>query len=151
GPPALQDVAGALALPGFAPAFLSAHTRAWYQGLLAMDAGVGRPSASSPDVPLLIALYGFEISALLVVLALHARVFTRALVSLDTALFSVWCLGLVASAAIVVRRWRRQDRQRVLLTAALNLVPVLLLLVGGEVAVRALSRPTARGPVFMET
>ena len=37
------------------------------------------------------------------------------------------------------------------LTVALNVVPVLLVLVGGELAVRMLSRPTTRGPVFMGT
>ena len=116
-----------------------------------MDAGFARSPVSAPDVPLLIALYALEVSALLVVIGLHARVFARALASLDTALFAVWCLALVASAAIIAWRWRRQDRRRVLLTAALNLVAVLLLLAGGEVVVRTLSRPTARGPVFMDT
>ena len=96
-------------------------------------------------------LYALEVSALVVTLALHTRVFARPLLSLDGVLFFSACLGLVGGAAVVVRRWRRQDRRRLVLTAVLNVVPVLLLLVGGELAVRMLSRPTTRGPVFMGT
>ena len=116
-----------------------------------MDRAPARSSAPVPDVPLLISLYTLEVSALLVTLALHTRVFARSLLSLDLALFFIACLGLVGGAAVIVRRWRRQDRRRLVLTAVLNVLPVLLLLVVGELAVRMLSRPTARGPVFMGT
>ena len=83
--------------------------------------------------------------------ALHAGVLARALLSLDVALFADRVAGLVASATVIARRWTRGDRRRRLFTAALNVVPVLLVLAGGEVAVRTLSRPTDRGPVFMGT
>jgi hypothetical protein len=96
-------------------------------------------------------LYALELSALLATVALHRRVFARALVSVDTALFLVACLGLVGSAAIIVRRSRRAAGRRLAFTVALNLVPVALLLIGGELAVRMLVRPTDRGPVFMGT
>ena len=116
-----------------------------------MDRAPARPSVPAPDVPLLISLYVLEISALLVIVALHKRVFGRPLLGLEGAIFLVACLALAGAAAVIVHRWRRGGRRRLVLTVALNLVPVLLLLVAGEVAVRILSRPTPRGPVFMGT
>ena len=110
-----------------------------------------RPSVPTPDVQLLVSLYILEISALLVIVALHKRVVARSLMSLDGVAFLMGCLALVGAAALATQRWRRGGRRRLLLTVALNIVPVLLLLVAGELAVRMLSRPTPRGPVFMGT
>src|SRR5262245_59373723 len=125
---------------------LSAHIPAWYQNLLTMVGAPARPSAATPDARLLAALYGLEASALLLVLALHARAYARAIPSLDTALLALWVALAAAGAGAVVWRWQRSDRRRAIATALLNLIPVLVLAAAGEGAVRLLARPSSRGP-----
>jgi len=116
-----------------------------------MSRAPARPSVPAPDVPLLVSLYALEISALLVTVALHKRVVARSLLSPDVAIFLIACLALVGAAALMIHRWRRARPRPLVFTVVLNVVPVLLLLVTGELAVRILSRPTPRGPVFMGT
>ncbi|MGH7332561.1 MAG: hypothetical protein ACREKS_07385, partial [Candidatus Rokuibacteriota bacterium] len=108
-----------------------------------------RPVALAPDVPLLAALYVLEASALLLVIASHKRD-ARPFAALPL----VAGLALLLAAAVIVQRYRTRagrDIRRVVFTIMLNLVPVLLILATGEIAVRMLARPTPRGPVVLDT
>jgi len=109
-----------------------------------------------PDVLLLIALYIFEVSALLVLVVTHKKPIGALLVrpagvtGLPLLIAGPLLLG---AAGVIVYRWAtraRRDARRFGLTVALNLVPVLVLLGACEIAVRLLAVRTPRGPVFME-
>ncbi len=102
----------------------------------------------APDVPLLVSLYVFEGSALLLVLAGQRGG------RLVTALSVVAGLALLGAAAVIVQRYRTRaggDCQRVAFTMVLNLVSILLILATAELTLRLLARPTPRGPVVMDT
>jgi hypothetical protein len=100
-----------------------------------------RAPLTAPDLPLLLALYALEVSAALGAVLLHQEAPTAVVVALG---------GLAAvSAVAVAARCRGGRARRVGLTLALNLVPVVLALGAGELAVRALARPTPRGVAVM--
>ena len=110
-----------------------------------------------PDVPLLIALYVFEVSVLLVLVVTHKKSIGALLMRPASGVgLTVIVAGLVlllCAGGVIVHRWMtraRRDSRRFGLTVAVNLVPVLLLLGAGEIAVRLLALRTPRGPVFME-
>lgn len=115
------------------------------------------PVLPAPDVRLPLSLYVLEASALLVLVASYEIPPWRRLAflpSLPGVVFLVACLALLSAAAVVVHRYRMRaghEPRRFAFTVVLNLVPVLLLIATGELAVRLLSRPTPRGLVFMDT
>jgi len=108
----------------------------------------------APDLPLLGALYLVEISALFLVVV-AGKSTARSLLG---SLLEPWGVVLVAAslaflvgAAVVVRRYRTRGHRvprQFGLTVLLNLIPLLAFLAVGEVAVRALSHPSPRGPMF---
>jgi len=109
----------------------------------------------APDLKLLGALYGLEISAWLAVIASYTSgargrlTFPPAPTSI---VFLVASLAALAAFVVVVRRYRAPGPPRRFgLTVALNLVPVLLLLAIGEATVRLMSESTPRGLVFGKT
>jgi len=115
----------------------------------------GRPRALAPDLVLLGALYLVEISALLLLVG-AGRATARSLpASLSRplgALLATAGLAIIVGALAIVQRYRTRARRHPRqfgLTVLLNLVPLLLLLAGGEIAVRSLSHPSPRGPTFM--
>jgi hypothetical protein len=116
-----------------------------------------RAAIPAPDVLLLVSLYLLEAAALLAEIAFTKKG-TRAipdfLSSPPGVVFLGASLALVATTAAIVHRYRTQtghDPRRFALTVMLNLLPVLLLLATGELAVRLLSRSTPRGLTFMDT
>jgi hypothetical protein len=107
-----------------------------------MTAVPARAPLPAPDLPLLLALYALEASVAGAALLLHKRA--------GIGMVAVFG-GLAAMSAAVVLarclagRGRAGRGRRLGLTVALNLVPVILALAPGELAVRALARPTPRG------
>lgn len=107
-----------------------------------------------PDLPLLASLYVLEAAAWLAVIASY-KTPVRSLLTFapraSTGVFLVACLACLAAAAVIVLRYRAGGPHRFGFTLALNLVPALLLLAGGEMTVRLLSSSTPRGLVFGNT
>jgi hypothetical protein len=111
----------------------------------------------TPDAHLLGALYLLEVAALVAHVAFTAkgsRPVPNFLSSPPGVVFLAAVIALMAATAVMVHRYRtraRHDPRRFAFTVMLNLVPVLLLLASGELAVRLLARSTPRGPAFMNT
>ncbi len=122
-----------------------------------MSEAPGRPSIPGPDLPALVALYVLEASAWLAVIASY-KTPLRTLLAIPPGpsgvVFLVACLVLLSAAFVIALRFRAgafREPRRFAFTLALNLVPVLVLLVAGELTVRLISRPTPRGLMFVNT
>lgn len=119
-----------------------------------MSAPTARP-AVAPDLLVLVALYALEAAAWVAVIASYKRPL-RSLIatpSVDTAVFGGACLVLLGALVVIARRYRSGvcRGRRLAFTAALNVVPVALLLTAGEVTVRLLARSTPRGVEVVDT
>jgi hypothetical protein len=115
---------------------------------------VTRISSGRPDLPLLIGLFGGEISLVALALGLHAkgdRPFVPFLRSTGGELtVAAVLLGGIA-AAVVVGRLRRGPAVGGWLTLGLNAVSVAGTLAAAELAVRILTVATWAGPMFAGT
>ena len=121
-----------------------------------MSDAFARPRVVGPDLRLLGALYAVELSliVLLVVAGKAALAGLASPLTLRSLLVAVAGLAFLAGAVVIVRRyWTRGERppRQFGLTVSLNLVPLLAVLVIGEVAVRALAQPGPRAPTVLKT
>jgi hypothetical protein len=118
------------------------------------------PRAPAPhgrvDAPLFVALYGAELVAIVLLLALNKRgdaalsTFALSRTGLIAGLAAIALVGVLFVIARRIVSVRRRAHARVGLTLALNALPVAFALLAGESFVRALSVDTPTGRVFAD-
>jgi len=120
-----------------------------------MDNGLVRTRDSAATLVLLVSLYTFELSGLLLAIAIP-RSGGKPILSFLASRPGLFCLVafpiLVASSAVIVHQYRMSRRtgsRQFGLVVMMNLVTVLILLTVGELAIRVFSFQTTEGLVFM--